>query len=137
MKRLTLSILAVLFSSIAFAANSSEQAAQTLISAVRCKDKNRVKELLASNKVDVNALYKGQTALDVAVDCGSTKIAKTLMRSGAKVTTMENALALRRMFKMRAVKFFVAGFFFTPWLWIGSFCALDDMSYAKAMVLQQ
>ncbi len=135
MKRLTLSILAVLFSGIAFAASSTEESAQRLISAVRFKNKNRVKELLTSNKVDVNALYNGQTALDVAVDCRCTKIAKVLMDSGAKVTTIENAKALRRMFKKRAVNFFVAGFFFTPWLWIGSFCALSDMPYAEAMVL--
>lgn len=108
-----------------------------LIDAVRCKNKNRVKELLSSNKVDVNALYQGRTALDVAVDCRVTKIAKILMKHGAKVTTQENALALRRMFKMRSAKFFVAGFFFTPLLWIGSLLALDDMPYARAMVLQQ
>lgn len=135
MKRLIISIMALLFSGMAFAESSSEQVSLRLINAVKCKDKNYVKELLASNRVDVNALYNGKTALDIAVDYGFKKIAKILMKHGAKVTTMENAQALCKMFKMSAVHFFIAGFFFTPWLWIGSFCALNDMPYAQAMVL--
>lgn len=137
MKRLMSILATICLSGFIFAANSQEEVVSKLITAVKCKDKGRVQHLLTYNKVDVNALYKGRTALDVAVDHGATKIAKVLMKHGAKVTTEENALALRRMFKMRAVNFFVAGLFFTPWLWIGSFIALSDMPHPYAMILQK
>lgn len=132
MKRLTLSIIAVLFSGIAFAGKSQEDMTPQLFKAVENGKKKQVKKLLSKN-VQVNGLNSnGQTPLDVAVDCGATKIAAELMKHGAKVTSEEKAVALRQMFKMRAAKFFV-GTFFVPFLWIGSIFAVDNMSYVTTV----
>ena len=83
-----------------------------------------IKAGVAVNGVD-NA---GKTALDYAVETNSSKIARQLIKHGAKVTSEINAERLKSTLKIRAVKFFVAGWFFTPFLWIGTYCALSNAS---------
>jgi len=110
---------------------------EKLFRAVEQGNKSKVKSLLRAknSKIEINRLNKDkQTVLDIAVDCSATKIAAELMKHGAKVTSEQNALALREMFKMRGIKFFIGGLFFCP-LWFGSFFALDNMSQVKALVL--
>jgi hypothetical protein len=110
---------------------------EQLFKAVGQANIGKVKSLLKarSYKIEINRLNKDQqTVLDIAVDCRATKVAAELMKYGAKVTSEENAQALREMFKMRAVKFFVGGLFLWP-LWIGSFFALDNMSCIKILFL--
>lgn len=98
---------------------------------------SKVKSLLRSRsyKIEINRLNKdNQTVLDIAVDCRATKIAAELIKYGAKVTSEQNAQALREMFKMRGIKFFIGGLFFWP-LWFGTFFAVDNMSNIKSLVL--
>ena len=77
----------------------------------------------------VNTLdHKGKTALDYVVERNNFVMARQLVQYGAKVTSENNALKLKNKFKSRAIKFFVAGWFFTPFLWIGTIFAINDAS---------
>lgn len=83
----------------------------------------------------VNALdASGKTALDLAVEMKSHKVIYQLVKFGAKVSSEANAVRLKSIFKARAVKFFVAGLFFTPFLWIGSALAMNNASDVMVLV---
>ena len=83
----------------------------------------------------INALdAQGKTALDRAVEMKSHKVIYQLVKFGGKVSSEVNAVRLKSIYKARAVKFFVAGWFFTPFLWIGSALAMSNAS--DVMVLK-
>lgn len=83
----------------------------------------------------VNALdASGKTALDLAVEMKSHKVIYQLVKFGGKVSSEANAVRLKSIYKARAIKFFVAGWFFTPLLWIGSVTSMNHAS--DVMVLK-
>lgn len=88
-----------------------------------------VKAGVAINVVD-NA---GKTALDYAVETNNMKLARQLVKCGAKLTSAVNAERLKSALKSRAAKFFVAGWFFTPFLWIGTYCSLSTAADVMLM----
>lgn len=77
----------------------------------------------------INALdASGKTALDLAVEMKSHKVIYQLVKFGGKVSSEANAIRLKSIYKARAVKFFVAGWFFTPLLWIGTITSMNHAS---------
>ncbi len=96
--------------------------------AVAQKNLNWIIKLVRSG-AQVNAVdAQGKTALDLAVEMKSHKIIYQLVKFGAKVNKEINAVRLKCIYKARAVKFFVAGWFFSPFLWIGSIFAMNNAS---------
>lgn len=84
----------------------------------------------------VNALNdKKQTALDTAVIMKNNKVAYQLVKVGGRVTSEDLASKLKNMYKSRALKFFVVGWFLTPLFWIGSVVALAGASDVMVMYL--
>lgn len=77
----------------------------------------------------VNALdASGKTALDLAVEMKSHKVIYQLVKFGGKVSSEANIVRLKSIYKARAIKFFVAGWFFTPLLWIGTITSMNHAS---------
>ena len=106
-----------------------------LHAAVLSGSSDMVAMLVRSGAV-VNALdSKGQTALDSAVIMHNNKIAYQLVKFGGKVTSEGLACKLKSMYKSRAIKFFIVGWFFTPLFWIGSAFALGNASDVMVMHL--
>ena len=103
-----------------------------LFGAVKRCNISKIKSLV-KNGAELNALNEsGKTVLDIAVEKRSKKIARYLLRQGAKVTTKENAQSLREFLKGRAIGFFIGGWFI-PFMWIGSYFAISDMVYVETL----
>jgi len=102
-----------------------------LFVAVESGNRKAVKKLLSNKKTryGINSLNaQNKTALDVAAEHGYFPIARDLMSHGGQVTSEKNALYLKDNLKNRALKFFVFGWFFTPFLWFGSVASLNKAS---------
>lgn len=85
--------------------------------------------ILVRAGAQVNALdAKKQTALDSAVIMHNNQMAYQLVKFGGRVTSDSLACKLKSMYKSRAIKFFVVGWFLTPLFWIGSAVALCKAS---------
>lgn len=82
-----------------------------LIKAVKARNKKTIKKLLKKNNVNINELdYNGKTALDFAVEYREYGIAVLLGQYGGKVTTLENQLNFKTIFKKKA-RHYILGFF--------------------------
>lgn len=108
--------------------HSKELDQANIFNAIRNGNTSAVKAWLKSTADYSIRNEKGQTALDVAVQCNNKSIVYQLVKSGVAVTSEVNALKAKNVCKGRAFKFFIAGWVFTPFLWIGSFFAIDNMS---------
>lgn len=110
------------------------QGQSILTAAVLTRNANLI-NLFIKAGVAINAVDNaGKTALDYAVETNNMKLARQLVKSGAKLTSALNAERLKSALKSRAVKFFVAGWFFTPFLWIGTYCALSTAADVMVVV---
>ena len=130
MKKIIVSMSFLLVATGTFLANitANQVASQNLFAATANGKQQEVKKIL-SKGVDINALNaQGKTALDVAVERNHFKVARELVYRGAKVTTEKNAFLLKRKFEKRGRNFFIAGWFFTPLLWIGTFTSFSHAS---------
>src|SRR5687768_4216408 len=103
-----------------------------LFDAVEHGNRKKVRSLLSCG-INVNTLNdEHKTALDLAVEFGRNKIARDLIKYGGRVTTVDNAIALKELYKARAFGFFVGGFFFWP-LWLVSILNISKVS--KVLVI--
>jgi len=118
-------------SAISAQTNSLTTANNDLFAAVASGNRKAVKNILSSRnaRYGVNSLNaQNKTALDVAAERGYFAIARDLMSRGGQVTSEKNAIFLKDNLKNRALKFFVFGWFFTPFLWFGSVASLNKVS---------
>lgn len=104
-----------------------------LFKAVASNQITKVKKIIKTNTSLNDRDITGRTALDIAVERGNTKIARILLKNGAKVSSQANAVRLQDMLRVRAFKFFLGGLFLTPFMWIGSWFAYEDMSYIEVV----
>lgn len=124
--------IAIIASSAIFAQPvATKQINNNLFAAVETGNRKAVKKIISNkkNKQHINALNdQHKTALDIAAEHGHIKIAQDLISRGGQVTSEKNANFLKDNLKTRALKFFVLGWFLTPFLWIGSVTSLNKAS---------
>ena len=108
MKKNMVFIMSLLVSAIAFPMNDAKREV-ALFQAVEAKDFQMVK-LIVKQGVSLNSLNKdGKTVLDIAAQRNYGKICRYLIRSGAKVTSVESARMLEKNLYRRGVLMAVFG----------------------------
>lgn len=139
MKKNILFVMSLLVSTIAvplYSAKESYHAKREsgLFNAVESKNLRMVKNFVKQG-VSLNSLNKdGKTVLDIATERNYGKICRYLLRSGAKVTSTDNARMLEQNLKRRGTLMTIFGIFTGPFgllglgLIIGGVSSLNDRS---------
>lgn len=105
---------------------ATESSKNLLITSIKQHNIRAVDKILSKKCVYINQLDENnQTVLDVAIKYSNKKIIRKIAHKGGLVTTQKNANYLHSMFSQRAFNFFIAGWIFTPFLWIGSAVSLN------------
>lgn len=100
---------------VPFASNKEE----TLFNAVESKNLKLIKKCVKMG-ASLNTLDKdGKTVLDIATERNYNKICRYLLRSGAKVTNMDNARMLEQNLKRRGTLMTIFGVVTGPLGFIG------------------
>ena len=95
---------------------------------------SRVKTMLKKSYIQINELNdENKTVLDIAVERRYNKLARYLLKQGGRVTTNTHASLLINHLSSRALGFFIAGWFFNPWLWIGTATSLSKQSLVMVL----
>ena len=126
MSKNNIALKALLISVLSISSIFSNNAAD-LFSAVSSNNFTLVKKVVEKAE-NLNELKNGTTVLDIAVEKSNKKIARYLLKNGAKVTTDANVIILKSFLEKRAFGFLLGGFLLSPLMWIGSYNALSDMS---------
>lgn len=104
-----------------------------LFKAVEANNLSLVKQLVKTGEPLNKLNTDKKTVLDIATERQFKRIARYLLQHGAKVTTEDNALLLKKYLERRALGFFMCGWFFMPLLWIGSIFALSNISLVQVL----
>ena len=137
MKKNILFTIALLVSTAIVPLSISKEA--SLFNAVQSKNLSMVKKLVQTG-ASLNTLNKdGKTVLDIATERNYGKICRYLLRSGAKVTNMDNVRMLEQNLKRRGASMTTFGILVGPFgllglgLIIGGISSLSDRSMISVL----